>query len=140
MVDRIRQYKSRIKQWKLDKNIKPDEMKCIVRKRQKRKLLDGDKPELVFQVRGNQVDEAKIDRWMNKHEIPNSMLYAASPAACECATHCSLGRLQELTCQSNPIGRRLLHHLRARLSSTKGFANTSAPDTTNQHSRFPVYH
>ncbi|KAF2829125.1 hypothetical protein CC86DRAFT_368201 [Ophiobolus disseminans] len=77
----IRQYRLRLSQWKLDKNIKPEEMRCIVKKRQKRRLLEVDKPGLVFQVRGNEVDQTKIDRWMNSHDIPDSMLYAPSPAA-----------------------------------------------------------
>lgn len=82
---RLRQYKSRIKQWKSDKNVKREEMKHIVRKRQERKLLQGDRPELTFQVRGIEVDPAKIERWMNRHDVPESMLYAPSSAACKYA-------------------------------------------------------
>jgi hypothetical protein len=58
-------------------------MKHIVRKRQERKLLQADRPELTFQVRGIEVEPAKIERWMNRHEVPESMLYAPSPAACK---------------------------------------------------------
>jgi hypothetical protein len=83
---RLRQYKSRISQWKLDKKVKPLEMQCIVRKRQKRKLVEVDKPEQIYEVRGNRVEEAKIDRWMNTHDVPDSMLYTPSPAACKYAT------------------------------------------------------
>ncbi|KAJ4341733.1 hypothetical protein N0V95_007125 [Ascochyta clinopodiicola] len=46
---RLRQYRTRISQWKQDKNVKPQEMQAIVRKRQRRKLLEPNKRELVFQ-------------------------------------------------------------------------------------------
>ena len=80
---RVRQYRTRITQWGLDKNIKPQEMKAIVKKRQKRKLLETNKGELSFVVRGNAVEPKKIDRWMKRNEIPESVLYAPSPAACK---------------------------------------------------------
>jgi hypothetical protein len=82
---RVRQYKSRITQWKSNKNVKREEMKHIDRKRQERKLLQPNRPELTFQVRGIEVDSAKIERWMNRHEVPESMLYAPSPVACKYA-------------------------------------------------------
>ncbi|KAJ4175793.1 hypothetical protein NW767_015671 [Fusarium falciforme] len=77
----IRQYRTRISQWGKDKNIKPVEMAAIVRKRQQRKIEDRDKGELIFTVRGSTVEPHKIDRWMNRHEIPRDLLYAPSPAA-----------------------------------------------------------
>ncbi|KAM0207689.1 hypothetical protein ACHAQI_007486 [Fusarium lateritium] len=77
----LRQYRTRISQWGKDKNIKPVEMAAIVRKRQQRKLVDNDKGEQSFTVRGRTVEPQKIDRWMNRHEIPQTALYAPSPAA-----------------------------------------------------------
>lgn len=77
----IRQYRTRVSQWGLDKNIKPDEMKAIVRKRQKRNLIETNKGELAFKVRGNVVEAEKIDRWMKRHDIPEDTVYAPSPAA-----------------------------------------------------------
>ncbi|KAJ3462636.1 hypothetical protein MRS44_007422 [Fusarium solani] len=77
----IRQYRTRISQWGKDKNVKPVEMAAIVRKRQQRKLADSDKGELIFMVRGSTVEPQKIDRWMNRHEVPQDLLYAPSPAA-----------------------------------------------------------
>ncbi|KAH7069070.1 Clr5 domain-containing protein [Paraphoma chrysanthemicola] len=77
----IRQYRSRISKWKLDKNIKSDEMKCIVKKRQHRKFVESKKPELMFRVRGNLVEPAKVQRWMDRHDVPESMIYAPSPVA-----------------------------------------------------------
>ncbi|KAF7508875.1 hypothetical protein GJ744_008584 [Endocarpon pusillum] len=77
----IRQYRTRISQWGWDKKVKPDEMKSIARKRQKRKLVETDKGELAFTVRGNPVASEKIDRWMKKNSISESTLYAPSPAA-----------------------------------------------------------
>jgi len=80
---RVRQYKSCINRWKVDKNVKPSEMKAIVKKRQKRRLIETEKPELMFYVRGNNVEPAKIDRWMARHDVPASLLYSPSLAACE---------------------------------------------------------
>jgi len=62
-------------------------MKAIVRKRQQRKLVETDKRELVFQVRGNVVEPGKIDRWMKRNGVAESMIYAPSPTACKRAFH-----------------------------------------------------
>ncbi|KAH8732423.1 hypothetical protein GQ44DRAFT_766561 [Phaeosphaeriaceae sp. PMI808] len=77
----IRQYRLRISQWGLDKNVKTREMKAIVRKRQQRKLVDVTKGELVFNIRGNEVGPQKIDRFMKRNNIPESQLFMASPGA-----------------------------------------------------------
>ncbi|KAL1613665.1 hypothetical protein SLS56_012249 [Neofusicoccum ribis] len=77
----LRQYRSRISQWRKDKNVKPQEMEAIVRKRQKRKLVETNKGPLVFEVRGSQVEPQKIERWMKRHDIADSFLYAPSPVA-----------------------------------------------------------
>ncbi|KAH5327056.1 hypothetical protein HBI12_074540 [Parastagonospora nodorum] len=86
----LRQYKSRISKWNLDKNVKTKEMKSIVKKRQKRKIID-DKAELAFSVRGNMIDATKIDRWMREHNVDEDELYspsslASTPSAIECRT------------------------------------------------------
>lgn len=62
-------------------------MKAIVRKRQQRKLVETGKGELMFKVRGSVVEPRKIDRWMKKEGVPESMLYAPSPAACKEILH-----------------------------------------------------
>ncbi|KAF2820930.1 TPR-like protein [Ophiobolus disseminans] len=77
----LRQYRSRVSQWGKDKNVKPQEMQAIVRKRQKRKLVDTNKGQLVFEVRGSLVEPPKIERWMKRHNVVDSVLYAPSPAA-----------------------------------------------------------
>ncbi|KAF2736995.1 hypothetical protein EJ04DRAFT_395115, partial [Polyplosphaeria fusca] len=77
----LRQYRTRISQWGEDKNVKPQEMKAIVRKRQKRKLVETNKRPLEFEVRGSQVEPQKIERWMKRHDVLESFLYAPSPAA-----------------------------------------------------------
>ncbi|KAH8745009.1 hypothetical protein F5883DRAFT_588450 [Diaporthe sp. PMI_573] len=77
----LRQYRTRISQWGKDRNVKPQEMEAIVRKRQKRKLVETDKRPLVFEVRGGQVEPQKIERWMKRHDVAESFLYAPSPAA-----------------------------------------------------------
>jgi hypothetical protein len=71
----------RISQWGKDKNVKPQEMQAIVRKRQKRKLVETDKGQLAFEVRGSEVELRKIERWMKRHDVVESALYAPSPAA-----------------------------------------------------------
>lgn len=65
----------------MDKNVKPCEMRAIVRKRQKRKLVDVGRRDLIFEVRGNQVALQKIERWMKSHNVAESSLYLPSPAA-----------------------------------------------------------
>lgn len=52
-----------------------------MRKRQKRKLVETDKGQLAFEVRGTEVDLHKIERWMKRHDVVDSALYAPSPAA-----------------------------------------------------------
>ncbi|KAF2787012.1 hypothetical protein K505DRAFT_134338, partial [Melanomma pulvis-pyrius CBS 109.77] len=78
-VAEVRQYRTRISQWRKDKNIKPEEMRAIVRKRQQRKLREGNKAELVFTVRGQPVEPQKVDRWMKRNNVSESM--CISPAA-----------------------------------------------------------
>lgn len=70
---RERQYKRRIKDWGLDKNLKNCEMKAIVRKRQRR-TAEGKKS--VFEVKGHQVEPSKIDRAQKRYENLNN--FAAS--------------------------------------------------------------
>lgn len=64
-------------------------MKAIVRKRQRRILVEDDKRELVFIVRESIVDPQKIDRWIKRNDIPGSSLYIPSPAtSTPSAVHC----------------------------------------------------
>jgi hypothetical protein len=72
----------------LDKKVKPNEMQAIVRKRQRRKLVESDKREHIFVVRENRVEPEKVDRWMKRNGIGESILYAPSPAACKRASNC----------------------------------------------------
>jgi hypothetical protein len=113
---RVRQYKSRVSKWNLDRNIKPEEMKAIIRKRQKRKLVETEKSDLVFQVRGVIVDTAKIDRWMQTHGAPKSTLYSSSPAASRCTgshslslLHTYIRRVHRLPSSAAPILKQALH-------------------------------
>ncbi|KAG7427486.1 Nephrocystin-3 [Fusarium oxysporum f. sp. raphani] len=76
-----RQYQSRITKWGKDKNIKKVEMTAIVRKHQQREILETDKRKLCFTVRGREVEADKIDRWMDRNNVPRNDLYAPSPAA-----------------------------------------------------------
>lgn len=64
-----RQYKTRISQWALEKNVKFDEMKAIVRKYQERKVQEG--KDTLFRVRKRPVDPKKISRFIKKHKFPD---------------------------------------------------------------------
>ena len=66
----------------MDKNTKTKEMKSIVKKRQKRKIIEDDKAELMFSVRGNELDSTKIDRWMREHNVDEDELYSPSSLVC----------------------------------------------------------
>ena len=67
----------------MDKKVKTNEMEAIARKRQRRKLVETNKGELIFVVRENMVEPNKIDRWMKRNGIAESTLYAPSPATCK---------------------------------------------------------
>lgn len=54
-------------------------MKAIVRKRQYRRLAEKEKPGLIFNVRGAEVDTRKIERWMNEHNVSEDKLYEPEP-------------------------------------------------------------
>ena len=58
-------------------------MQAIIRKRQRRKLIETNKAELVFEVRGSVVPPQKIERWMKRNDVFESFLYVPSPAACK---------------------------------------------------------
>lgn len=60
-------------------------MSAMARKRQQRKLVEVDKREQTFTVRGRDVEPHKIDRWMVRNGISQTSLYAPSPAACKIA-------------------------------------------------------
>jgi hypothetical protein len=114
---RLRQYRSRISQWGLDKNVKSVEMKAIVRKRQQRRLVE-DKGDLRFTVRGTTVEQHKIERWMKLNKVPESFLYVPSPAACKSPSFVHTW-LQKLTSASHSIRRGLSDNLRDRISHRK---------------------
>jgi len=80
-LHRIRQYRLRISQWKQDKNIKHAEMKAIIKRRQRRKLIEVKKDPLKFIIRGQEIDDQKINRFMKRYGIPDSLLYFPTPGA-----------------------------------------------------------
>ena len=61
--NRERQLKRKIAEWKLDKNVKGQEMKIIVQKQQQRR---ANGKETDFRVRGQPIAQAKIDRWQKQ--------------------------------------------------------------------------
>jgi tetratricopeptide (TPR) repeat protein len=58
-----RQLKRKIKDWKLEKNVKSNEMRVIVRKIQQREAIGKS---TTFRVRGQPVDPLKIERWQKR--------------------------------------------------------------------------
>ena len=61
-----RQYKRRISEWRLDKNIKDDEMRAIIAT-QSWRLRHGKASK--FYVRGREVDAQKIKRFARRKEV-----------------------------------------------------------------------
>ncbi|TGO44128.1 hypothetical protein BOTNAR_0931g00010 [Botryotinia narcissicola] len=61
-----RQYKRRIEQWKLDKNIKENDMRVILRKDLKRKR-EGKSSE--FRISGREVESKKIRRFAQRYKV-----------------------------------------------------------------------
>ena len=61
-----RQYKRRITEWNLDKNIKENEMRAIITLRRTRQ---GQGKDSVFYVRGRLVETRKIDRFASRKKI-----------------------------------------------------------------------
>ena len=58
-------------------------MKAIVRHRLQRGLVETGRGGLKFGVRGQGVEPQKIERWMKRHDVIESMIYAPSPTACK---------------------------------------------------------
>jgi hypothetical protein len=79
LVKRLRQYRTRIIQWRGDNTIKADSMKAIIRKRQRRKLIEADYGEPVFRIKNQEVSSQKIDRWMKRNNVPECSLYVQDP-------------------------------------------------------------
>ncbi|QDS72809.1 hypothetical protein FKW77_006587 [Venturia effusa] len=76
----IRQYKSILAKWDIGKNVRPQEMKAIVRKRKYRNEEEKDKGMLGFRIRGTIVEERKIDRWVKAKGEQEDLDARQSPA------------------------------------------------------------
>ena len=61
-----RQYKRKISEWHLDKNVKDDEMRAIIATQESR-LREG--KQSSFFIRGRQVDPLKIRRFVRRKKI-----------------------------------------------------------------------
>jgi hypothetical protein len=72
-----RQYKKRISQWHIDKNIKDSEIRFMAQMQVKRALEDK---ETNFRVRGRDVDPEKISRAVKRKKLSDEDLLAM-PAA-----------------------------------------------------------
>lgn len=133
---RTRQYRRRITEWKLDKNVKTKEMESIVAKRQRRRLVEVEKRDLRFKVRGKEVPSPKIDGWMKRHDVPESALYAQSPPARELITGPELDH-HRLIGSSNALSIKLWHDIRTRLTMSKSHLNNSSRKHTRGLCRTP---
>ncbi|KAF8855490.1 hypothetical protein BDZ45DRAFT_502285 [Acephala macrosclerotiorum] len=65
-MTREKQFKSKLKAWKFEKNVSTSEMQFMIRKRHDRKEIG--KP-TVFRMSGQIVDEDKIERFARKHSV-----------------------------------------------------------------------
>jgi hypothetical protein len=51
-------------------------MKYIVKRMQRRKLIEADKPELTITFRNKQVEVSKVRRWMKDNGVSESLPYS----------------------------------------------------------------
>ena len=65
-----RQYKSQLQKWALGKNVNSKEMKFIAWKKLERQLLQPNKANRAFKLRGRRVPLEKIERWMKRTRHP----------------------------------------------------------------------
>ena len=64
----MKQYKQQLQKWDLDhKRIKPIEYKAMIRIKQE--LEERGQKDIKFQLRGLQIDDAKIARFQKRHQI-----------------------------------------------------------------------
>ena len=59
-------------------------MKAIVRKRQTRQLVEVGKKPLHFKIRENSVELEKVERWMKRNNVQETILYGPSSPAGKC--------------------------------------------------------
>ncbi|TGO24115.1 hypothetical protein BPAE_0112g00340 [Botrytis paeoniae] len=81
-----RQYKRRIEQWKLDKNIKENDMRIILRKDLKRKR-EGKKSE--FRICGREIEPKKIQRFTQRYKATEESILefnVETPCYIDCDT------------------------------------------------------
>ncbi|KAM0136778.1 hypothetical protein ACHAO1_004337 [Botrytis cinerea] len=81
-----RQYKRRIEQWKLDKNIKESDMRVILRKDLKRKR-EGKKSE--FRISGREIEPKKIQRFAQRYKVTEETILdfnVETPCYIDCDT------------------------------------------------------
>lgn len=86
----------------MSKNVKRWEMEAIVQKSQRRKLLEPEKNDLAFKIRGIPVPPPKIYRWMKENGVPvDSLNHSQNEAAGKSLADVSYGCL--LTWQSYAV-------------------------------------
>ncbi|KAL8941876.1 MAG: hypothetical protein Q9216_001986 [Gyalolechia sp. 2 TL-2023] len=89
-----RQYKRRISEWRLDKNVKEDEMRAIIAM-QSWRLRQGKASK--FYVRGREVDALKIKRFARRKEVA-----VALPPDVRCITPATDGLIAEISAAQGP--------------------------------------
>ncbi len=68
MENRVKQYKNKLKEWGLEKNIKDNDMRAIVRKDLKRKAEDPFRA-TIFRLRKRLIPTEKIERYRREHGL-----------------------------------------------------------------------
>jgi hypothetical protein len=83
MESRKRQYKRRIAQWHLDKNVKDNEVRFMAKKQKVRKEVEN--KDTTFRVRGREVQPQKIFRGAKRKNVFEDVdMSVASPIPREC--------------------------------------------------------
>ncbi|KAH6613895.1 Clr5 domain-containing protein [Boeremia exigua] len=124
-VAEIRQYRTRLSKWKLDKNVKTREMKSIIRKSQHRDLVQTAQRSLRFKIRDQEVEREKVTRWMRAHDVDERQPYAPSSAAC---AFCCLDESPLLTSNSNTVCSGVLDDVRVQYFRPKHTYTDTNPD------------
>lgn len=82
---RSKQYKTKLKEWGFEKNIKEKDMKAIVRKELKRKAEDPLRSS-TFRVRGMLVPQPRIDRYKRGYSCSEDLATELDAGKIVCMT------------------------------------------------------
>lgn len=99
--NRVKQYKSKLKEWVIEKNIKEKDMRAIVRKDLKRKAEDPSRA-TTFRLRKRQVPAEKIERYRRDHgSVEETLMSDAGTLTSNTCSLISLNNLMNVATPSN---------------------------------------